>query len=235
MTSRGPGFGPAEEDAFQLSDDARRPVADAPALPGELGEADFQALMGRWVATPPHEVAALMAGAPFRWWLAGGWAVELQGGRRRPHSDTDVAFLLRDLPLVRRFLEPLHLWAPTPWRLRPILPGTAMEPDEEQLWARRDASQPWLLDLLATPAEGEDWLFKKDERVRRPLDEVTRQVGGVPVLAAEVALLHKAGNDRERDRADLLAIRDQLAPSRLHWLREAVATVWPDHDWLDLL
>lgn len=159
----------------------------------------------------------------------------MQGGRPRPHGDTDVAFLLRDLPLVRRFLEPLHLWAPTPWRIRPILPGTAMEPDEEQLWARRDASQPWLLDLLATPAEDGDWLFKKDERVRRPLDDVTREVSGVPVLAAEVVLLHKAGNDRKRDRADLLATRDHLGPSDLDWLREAVATVWPDHDWLDLL
>lgn len=110
-----------------------------------------------------------------------------------------------------------------------------MEPDEEQLWARRDASQPWLLDLLATPAEGEDWLFKKDRRVRRSLDEVTREISGVPVMAAEVVLLHKAGSDRTRDRADLLAIRDRLAPSDLHWLREAVATVWPNHAWLDLL
>lgn len=62
----------AVEDGFQVSDDARRPVVDAPALPGELAEADFQALMGRWVATPPHEIEALMSGAPFRWWLAGG-------------------------------------------------------------------------------------------------------------------------------------------------------------------
>lgn len=220
---------------MHVSDDPRRPVADAPALPGELVEADFQALMGRWVATPPDEVVAMMSGAPFRWWLAGGWALELQGGRERPHGDTDVAFLLRDLPFVRRFLEPLHLWAPTPWRLRPILPGTAMEPDEEQLWARRDASEPWLLDLLATPAEGDDWLFKKDQRVRRPLDDVTRVVRDVPVLAAEVVLLHKAGNNRERDRADLLGIRDHLRSSDLEWLHEAVATVWPDHEWLDSL
>lgn len=110
-----------------------------------------------------------------------------------------------------------------------------MEPDEEQLWARRDASEPWLLDLLATPAEGDDWLFKKDRRVRRPLDDVTRVVRDVPVLAAEVVLLHKAGNNRERDRADLLAIRDHLRSSDLEWLHEAVATVCPDHEWLDSL
>ncbi len=192
--------------------------------------------MGRWVATPPSEVLSLMVGAPFRWWIAGGWALELQGGRTRDHGDTDVAFLLRDLPAVRHFLEPLHLWAPAPDRLRPILAGTVMEPDEEQLWARRSAAEPWLLDLLATPAQDSWWLFKKDHRVRRPLEDVTVLVGGeIPVLAAEVVLLHKAGQDRERDRADLLAIRDDLAPNDREWLRTAIATVWPGHGWLDLL
>jgi hypothetical protein len=219
-----------------MDDDPRAPVADGPTRPDELSEPAFQALVGRWVTTPPAEVATLFAGAPFPWWVAGGWALELQGGRRREHLDTDVAFLLRDLPRLRRFLAPLHLWAPMPDRLRPVLPGTHLAPDEEQLWLRRDAAGPWLLDLLATPADGDTWVFKKDHRVRRPLDDVGRVGdGGVPVLAAAVVLLHKAGNDRERDRDDLRAMLPHLVASERSWLAEAVATAWPGHAWLDLV
>lgn len=217
-------------------DDPRRPVADGPVQPEDLEEAEFQALVGRWVATAPGEVVELLGDAPFPWWIAGGWALELQGGRTRPHDDTDVAFLLRDLPQVRRYLDAFHLWSPAPDRLRPILAGTQMLDDEEQLWVRRDASGPWFLDLLATPADGDDWVFKKDDRIRRPLSEASRFTEqGIPVLARDIVLLHKAGLDRERDRDDLAAIEPDLEPTERRWLRDSLEVCWPGHAWLELV
>ena len=217
--------------------DPGAPIADGPVHPDDLPEEEFLALMGRWDPPSPTAVADLFAAAPFRWWLVGGWALELAGGRRRPHQDTDVGVRRRDLPAVRVFLagRGLHLWAPHPDRLRPILAGTTLDDDETQFWLRRDAASPWLVDLLATPTDGCDWLFSRDERVRRPLDDVLDEVDGIPILVPEVALLHKAGLDRERDRDDLDALRDVLDPAQRRWLADAIATAWPGHAWLDLL
>ena len=49
-------------------------------------EERFQSLYGRWEAPSPADVRARLEGAPFRWWIAGGWAVEGLGGRRRRHG-----------------------------------------------------------------------------------------------------------------------------------------------------
>lgn len=212
--------------------DPRAPIAAAPVHPDELDEPAYQALMGRWVATPPAAVAQLLSGAPFRWWIAGGWALELAGGRARAHVDTEVAFLLRDLPAVRRWFADLHLWAPRPDGLRPLLPGTPLLPDEDQLWVRPDAASPWILDLEATPTDGEDWLFRRDHRIRRPLARIGAVTAeGVAYQRPEIVLLFKAHLDREKDRRDLAGVRSQLDETATGWLISALDAVSPDHPW----
>ena len=218
-------------------DDPRAPIdPDGVTRPDDLPEPEFQALVGRWNPMPPDDVAELLAGAPFGWWIVGGWALEFAGAAPRPHLDTDVAFLLRDLPALRRFLSDWHLWAPTPDRLRPVLPGTHLLDDEEQLWARRDAASPWVLDLVGTPSRGDDWVFKKDHRITRPLAEVGHATeAGIPYLAPEVALLHKAPLDRPKDRDDLASLAPVMEDEAVAWLRASIATCWPGHAWLALL
>lgn len=45
----------------------------------------------------------LFAPYPARYWIAGGWAVDLMVGRqRREHSDVDVLILANDLPAFAR-------------------------------------------------------------------------------------------------------------------------------------
>lgn len=40
-----------------------------------------------------------------------------------------------------------HLWEARDGTLRPLLPGDQMAEGCEQLWARRNAHQPWRLDI----------------------------------------------------------------------------------------
>ncbi|MFG3346363.1 nucleotidyltransferase domain-containing protein [Streptomyces sp. NPDC048018] len=82
------------------------------------------ALWGPWVPDRPEDVAALFTEADFRWWIAGGQAIELAVGRElRAHADLDVLLrrdqtLVRDLPADRD----LHVADPPgrgdlrPWR-----------------------------------------------------------------------------------------------------------------------
>lgn len=61
--------------------------------------------MGTWEPLTPAEVAGELRGLPCRWWIAGGWAIDLHLGRQsRAHADVDVLFLRADQLSVQRHL-----------------------------------------------------------------------------------------------------------------------------------
>lgn len=201
----------------------------------ELSEAEFQELYGRWEPYLPDEVRDVLTGAPFRWWIAGGWSVEAAGGTARGHDDIDVAVLRGDLAAVRTHLTHLHLWEAHDGSLRPLRPGDALRSDREQLWARRNASSPWVMDILLTPSDGDRWVFKRDDRITLPLDDVGRSLDGVSYVRPEITLLFKARLDRPKDRADLAGVLPALDAAAREWLRSALALLDPAHPWLALL
>lgn len=203
-----------------------------PGPTAELDDEDFQLLYGPWQAYSPAQVAALLTGAPFRWWVAGGWAIKAAGGDARNHADIDVAVLAQDLTAVREELLDFHLWEAHDGSLRPLRPGDTLWPDREQLWARRDSGSPWVLDILLTPTIGEEWVFKRDSRIRLPLDEIGRTVNGVPYLRPEIGLLHKAGLDRDKDRVDLAGVLPRLGSEARQWLVGSLKLLDAAHPWL---
>lgn len=209
----------------------------APRPPGldELDDEAFQRLYGRWAGLTPTEVSTLLDGAPFRWWVAGGWAAEAAGGAARRHDDTDVAVLARDLEGARAWLAAFHLWEAHDGTLRPLLPGDALAPRRDQLWVRRDADSPWVLDLALTPTDGDDWLFKRDHSLRLPLDEIGHTVDGVPYLRPCIVFLYKARQQRPKDEADFASALPRLAAADRDWLAAALERVHPGHPWLDEL
>src|SRR5215470_4527838 len=179
-----------------------------------LDEEAFQALYGRWAPMEPAEVAALFGSSSVRWWIAGGRAARV-GAQPRHHEDTDVAVRIDDLEELREDFSDWHLWEANSGTLRPLLPGAAVTEKCEQLWARRNAQQPWQLDLLLDRSRDE-WVFKRDARAHVPWQRALHTVNGIPYLRPEIALLHKAHLDRPKDRADLAAA--QLDPDSRAWL-----------------
>jgi hypothetical protein len=202
----------------------------------DLRDEEFQALYGPWRCLAPSAVRSLLQGCPFRWWIAGGWAIEVAGGASRHHEDTDVAVLKDDLAAVRRWLSAFHLWEAHDGALRPLLPGHDPTPEREQLWMRRDANGPWLLDLVFSPSEDADWIYKRDARIRLPLDEVgVVGTDGIPYLRPEVVVLFKAKHVRPKDQADFDSILPRLSRNAKAFLDAALRLTLPDHPWLQAL
>ena len=206
------------------------------AAVNQLEDAEFHRLFGPWQSWAPAEVAARFAGAPFRWWIVGGWSLDAGPEPRREHEDTDVAVLADDLTLVREWLHDFHLWETRNATLRPLMPGLPMTLDCEQLWVRRDAMSPWVMDLLMTPTVAGQWVYKRDHRMRLPFDDVVEtSPDGVPYQRPEITLLFKAHLARAKDEDDFAAVLPSLAPRARTWLRAALELSEPGHPWIERL
>jgi hypothetical protein len=195
----------------------------------DLDEEAFQLLYGRWDPLEPEQVADLLSSASVRWWIVGGRAARA-GAPPRHHDDTDVAVRAGDLGELRKALSAWHLWEANSGTLRPLLPGTALTEGCDGLWARRNAQQPWQLDLLLDRS-GDEWVFKHDPRAHLPWPRALHTVNGIPYLRPELALLHKAHLDRPKDRVDLAAA--QLDPDSRAWLADMLEKLG-HHSWAQL-
>jgi hypothetical protein len=193
---------------------------------------EFQRLYGPWRPMQPAEVASLMDGCGFRWWLAGGWALEAAGANPRRHEDADLAVLGDDLPRVRGWLCGFHLWEAHAGTLRPLLAGDTMRAGREQLWMRRDAYGPWLLDIVSSPPEAHEWLYKRHHGIRLPLDELGFFCDGVPYFRPEVVLLFKAKARRPKDDLDFASIAPRLKPRARDWLLRSLRLSEPACPWI---
>ncbi|ACV06052.1 hypothetical protein I6I18_02825 [Kytococcus sedentarius] len=207
-----------------------------------MDEAELLAWYGDWTRRAPRDIAALFEGYGGSWWVAGGWAIQAFSGVERAHGDIDPSALAAELPALRRHLsaQGYHAWCAVGGALHPLLPEASPDGGPEvlpagcgQLWLRRDAQSPWEYDLLLSPGTPEEWVYKRDDRIRVPVTDALWERDGVRYLQPHLQLLLKAPGDRPKDRADLAACLPRLSGAQRRWLRDALALAHPDHPWLE--
>jgi hypothetical protein len=207
--------------------------------PEERAEDDYWiALYGRFEPLGVAGAVDFFAGFDRPWWLVGGWALEAFTGARREHEDIDVSLLTRDVPALREFVgDRWHLWTIADGALRPLTDRWPELPAPDcQIWVRRDAASPWVMDIPVTPDVEGRWQNKRMPDHVAPLGEVTWVTDdGVRVLNPEIVLLFKARLDRTKDRRDLDRALPLLSTRQRTWLCDQVRAQWPDHAWLEQL
>jgi hypothetical protein len=184
-------------------------------------------------------VHAYFADYPGRYWIAGGWALDLFADRvRRPHTDVDVLVLARDLDLVAAtFTTPRPtLENPNTGERRAWQPGETLTPGPDVL-AFPDDLFPSPVRVVLAASDGDDWVYHRGRgTLRRPLDEITLTTAdGIPYLAPEIVLLFKSRSDRAKDNADFNDVAAALHPARRAWLHQHIAPRYADHPWLPAL
>ena len=194
---------------------------------------------GTWDPLSPKEVAAELSGLPCRWWLAGGWAIDLHlGHQSRAHADTDVLILRADQSAVRRHLAGWDLHAADPpGTLRPWAKGETVAPTIHGVWCRRSGSSPWSLQLMIDDTENDYWVYRRDARIRRLVADLEGPASTPqrPVLTPEIQLLYKSVRPRDKDEADFHAVVEALHAPQRRWLAKSLTTVSPGHPWLERL
>lgn len=187
-----------------------------------------------WDAWGPEEVAGRLAGVDARWYVAGGWALDLfLGERTRPHDDLEIGVAAADFHTVRTALADHEFEVIGSGRRWP-LHSTAFA-RTHQTWVRDPASGAYRLDVFREPHHGDIWIFRRDEALRLPYARVIDRTRAIPHLAPEIVLLFKAKNPRPKDQADFDAALPALGAVRRAWLARTLSRRYPGHDWIGRL
>jgi hypothetical protein len=197
------------------------------------GDRDYGFLWA-WEAVRPADLPGILAGLTAPWWVAGGWALDLFLGREtRTHEDVDIALLRHDQRVLRRCLGSWDLRYATPHHTLEPWDGSYLEPPIHGIWARRSAraTAPWTCEFLLNEEDDGHWVYRRDERITRPIQEIGGVRDGVPFLRPEIVLLYKSTEDSPKNAADFDAASPSLEPEARQWLAEALATCDANHRW----
>lgn len=174
-----------------------------------------------WEPLSVRAAADLFLGAPFRWWISGGHALELHARQAwRPHDDLDVGVTREQAPSAFMWLAGWDLFIASPGRMV-RWDGRSLwaEHHENNVWARPTPESAWTIDLTIGSGTGDRWIYRRDPSFSLLWDEaVLRSPDGVPYLAPELQLLFKSKNPRRRDDHDagkVIPMLDPMARSRL--------------------
>lgn len=68
-------------------------------------------------------------------------------------------------------------------------------------------STTWKLQLMLDEAAGEDWIARRDPRIRRPIGSLTAATAqNIPFMTPEVILFYKANAPRTKDVLNLAMV-----------------------------
>lgn len=181
----------------------------------------------------PLLVAHIMAGFDRPWFVAGGWAVDLHLGRvTRLHRDIEIAGLRRDQARIRQHLSRWSFEKVVGGRLQRWREHEVLAAPVHEIHASRPTGDPGHLEILLDDAEGEDWVFRRDRQIRRPIRTLGAiAASGIPYLAPGVVLLFKAKSPGPVDEVDFHHLAPSLDAHEREWLRGALATCHPGHPW----
>ena len=191
------------------------------------------ALLEPWEPLSLDEVVRLFRGAPFRWWLAGGMALETHVGETwRDHDDIDVGVSRFELDAVADWLGTDRLEVASSGVLR-LWNELRPQPDENNIWVRSSRSQAFFLDILIGDGDPHRWTYRREPTINRPWDEaILHTESGCPYLAPELQMLFKSSNPRPKDHIDAEHVIPKLSDRQQSELATWIPT---NHQWQVLL
>jgi len=194
------------------------------------------ARLGSWEPFTVAEVESLLAETDVLWWLSGGEAIDVFLRRpTRAHGDIDVSVRRSDWPALRDFLRPrLEVKIAHDGALSEV--SDAPLADEiNGLWARARTGGPWRVQFNLDVVDGDTWIYRRDPRIRRPVDEVVWWRGTLPFGNPAVQLLWKAKAPRPQDDQDFAALLPALSDRERSWLTESIRLSCPASPWASRL
>jgi hypothetical protein len=157
----------------------------------------------------------------------------------REHQDIEVGILREHQLTLQRYMLSLG------WSLEYVAAGQLIPwPSGERLvlpvheiWCRIGDGPCRHIEVLLNEREDDAFVFRRDSRIRSPLDRMfVRSNSGIRVLAPEIVLLYKSKRPmKAKEQLDFTNMLEALDSERRQWLTESLATIDPEHAWLAAL
>lgn len=188
-----------------------------------------------WQPWRPAEVARRLAGVTAPWYVAGGWALDLNRGEQsREHGDIEIGVPAGAFGQIRGALAGLDIEVIGAGLRWPI--DSPAFTQLHQTWVSDPATGSYVLDVFREPHDGDIWICRRDDTIRWPFRQIICQSqGGIPYLAPQFVLLFKAKHGQPKDEADFAGTLPLLAPQARDWLRRALRRIHPGHAWIGML
>ena len=192
----------------------------------------------KWTPLSVDRVIAIFSNAPFKWALAGGYAVELfLGTSIRHHDDIDIIIYRDEQLALQTWLKNWQLYAADP-------PGTLRKWEEGEflpygihdIWGHQIGVDSWQLQIMVSEVEGNHWFSRRSPLIRGNREDLITVYGGIPCIRIEVQLMYKAKGKRPKDIQDFHACIPKMSSEAKNWLKEKLIFLYPEgHDWLQFL
>ncbi len=182
----------------------------------------------------PKKAAALMRGFEAPWMIAGGWAIDLFLEREtRPHADVEIAVFRRDQLALQARFSGLKMKKAGGGALVDWPRGQFLDLPAHEIHLFEGPAETPVLEVLLNETDGENWLYRRNAAVTKPLGEIRRAAGAnLFFLCPEIVLLYKSKAPRERDETDFAAALPRLDRSSRVWLEHALSVCHENHPWL---
>jgi len=214
-------------------------VLNKSALFAELLPEAYQWWIQHYGFSQLEDVANELKDAPFEWYVAGGWALDLFQERvQRMHHDVDILVPRSAQMELQKYMTERgwKLITPHEKRLEPWPPHMRLELPRHQVHAHRGDD---FIDILLTDMDNV-WRYRREPSILRSKEKMSlMSENGIPYLAPELVLLFKSRNtsnhERAKDQTDFEKALPHLDPERRAWLSWALTATSPDHAWIRYL
>ena len=190
-----------------------------------------------WDAWRPTELACRLKRVSRRWYVVGGWALDLwHGFQTREHEDLEFSALSDDVAVFRELLGELAFFTAHAGVVE-FLPKTAEPPTHvAQLWGLDTAAGYWRVDMMIERGTPSTWVYKRDPTIRAARSEAIRtDEKGIAYLAPAAVLLFKAKHRRPKDETDFERALPKLSLADRVILKQWLDIAHPGHAWRDAL
>ncbi|MCG1010756.1 hypothetical protein J4760_12070 [Salinicoccus sp. ID82-1] len=169
-----------------------------------------------------HSVNEWMRGFEGCWCIAGGWAIDLYLDKQtRAHDDIEIMIFREDQQILKHHLND--------WEICKVEEGELSTWGHEhlklpihELHATHKATGQ-KLEILLNEKDEENWIFRRDSRVTKPLNEIINfSINSLPYLKPEIVLLYKAKSIGSKDVHDFNEAVSVMDDDQKKWLKEAL-------------
>ena len=190
----------------------------------------------------PRDILSLLRSAPFQWWIAGGWAIDLFLRKQtREHFDVDVAISRDNQLLAQHYLDKWDFWSTKRDDdgniiLRGWESGQILSNEFPGVWARESSHSPWRFEFLFNEIREQTWIFRYADNIQHPVTAIGQlSLDGIPYQLPEISLLQKALRLRAIDEQDFQQVLPHLSRTQRTQLAADIHKLNPEHPWLPAL